>query len=157
MFNRVGSAIASGWNAVDAPVRRYMNDRAQDVSDARRNAYMKEYQGRYQSSAKDTLDQMAEVLGKGTDREELERLMGAGGKDAEMVLASVARARAESELGVRMRRALAGTTAMDRTQQVLAYGGLAGGLTAAGQGLMALMDYMQQGAVNQAERDQGLA
>jgi len=157
MLGRIGSAISGGGDAVDRPVREFMGDRAQDLSDARKAQYASEYLSRYQQNAQDALDQMVDMLGKGSDRVAMEGMMAAGGSQADQVLASVARARAEKDLDVRMRRALAGTSAMDRVQQIAVYGGVAGGLTAAGQGLVALMDYMQQGQQNEADRQQPLA
>lgn len=134
-----------------------MGDRAQEMSDARKAQYINEYQGRYRNNAQDALDQMVDMLGNHSDRATMERMMSAGGSQADTVLASVARARAEKDIDVRMRRALAGTGAMDRAQQVLAYGGIAGGLTASGAALLDLTQFMQQGQQSEAERQQPLA
>jgi hypothetical protein len=154
MFNRIGSAIASGWDAVDSPVRGYSARKAQEISDYRTGEYEKEYRSRYQADPMTALDQMADM--GGIDRGTLAQQMLMGGAQADSALASVARAKAEKDLAVRMRRTFAGTDPMDRFQQVMGYGGIAGGLTAAGQGLMALTDYVQQTMVNQESREQPL-
>lgn len=83
-----------------------------------------------------------------------------GERDREALLMSAAHNRAP---GIRER--VHGTLARDdwqgRTAQtalgVSIVGGTAGGLTAAGQGLMALMSYLQQGQEVEAEREQPLA
>jgi hypothetical protein len=56
---------------------------------------------------------------------------------------------------------LSGTDAMSRAGQVATYGAIGGGtvagLTAAGQGLVALMGYLQQGQQVEDERQAPLA
>jgi len=60
-----------------------------------------------------------------------------------------------------LQRMLSGTSAADRAGQVGFYGAAAGGtaagLTAAGQGLVALMNYLQQGQETSSERNNELA
>lgn len=62
---------------------------------------------------------------------------------------------------VRLNDMLAGTSAMSRAGQVGVYGGIGAGgalgLTAAGQQLLSLMEYLQQGQATDAKRDQELA
>lgn len=63
--------------------------------------------------------------------------------------------------GVRLNNLLADDSLEGRATQVGVYGAVGGGaiagLTAAGQGLMALMSYLQQGQEVEAEREQPLA
>ena len=63
-------------------------------------------------------------------------------------------------MGTRLNYMMAGTDAMSRAGQAGVYGAIGGGvtlgLTAAGQGILALMDYMQEGQRTEAQREQQL-
>ena len=79
----------------------------------------------------------------------------------DVLIQGVADQAAASDPLNRLRGMLAGTSPTERAGQVAFYGATGGGaiagLTAAGQGLMALMSYLQQGQEVEAEREQPLA
>ena len=77
------------------------------------------------------------------------------------VLYGQAAAQTAPNLQVRLNDMLSGTDAMSRAGQVATYGaiggGTAAGLTAAGQGLMALMAHLQEGQQTSEKRNNELA
>lgn len=85
----------------------------------------------------------------------------ARGADAKReALYGQAAAASKANAAVRLNDLLSGTDVGSRAAQVGVYGAIGGGgiagLTAAGQGMLALIDYIQQGTEAQAEREKPL-
>lgn len=162
MLDRIGS--------LDEKIRGYMAKQADAQLAARRQAVLADLS----SQAKATPEKAAQRVGAryGVSEAGLSDLEGVlrgtpGARSTEVFSAGpqqLLRETAEREAAgnplYNLQRMLSGTSAMDRAGQAGFYGAAAGGtvagLTAAGQGLMALMEYMQQGQQSEESREQPL-
>lgn len=161
MLGELGAKIAG----LDEAVRRSMAERAYAARAEQVKAVRTDLAQRMQGQAPDYGSvgaAIADRLGGNADeylKTLKSRASGAQGKrDALYQQAAVAQ---KPGLPVRLNDLLAGTDAGSRAAQVGVYGAIGGGtvagLTAAGQGLVQLMSYLQQGQETEAEREQPLA
>jgi hypothetical protein len=168
MMGRIGSA----YSRADAALRQRLSEDAQAVGRRAAVTDLRDMRGRAQAGG-DSLgslsEELYEGLGKGYGMDVAgyrAALEGAAGGD--VLMRSLAgqymrdKAAATAERN-NLRRFLdaasqdsAGGIAIRGAGVTAAAGGTVAGLTAAGQGLLALMDYMQQTQVAAAERDNEL-
>jgi len=140
----------------DERVRAHMGQEAERHLGVREEAVLKEFENRMKSnpvSAQAWMNSYRADLGMDEGSKVGPQQM----QDAAVRRAFAARA-ARDNPGFQMRESLAGTGIGNRAQQVAAYGGMIGGglaaLTASGQGLMHLMEYIEEGKRTQQAREQ---
>lgn len=161
MLGGIGAKIAG----LDESVRRSMAERAYQARAQQIDAVRTDLRQRMQAQSPDYGSvgaAIADRLGGEADdylKALKSRASGAQGKrEALYQQAAVAE---KPGVQVRLNDLLSGTDVASRATQAGVYGAIGGGsvagLTAAGQGLMALMGYLQQGQEVQAEREQPLA
>jgi hypothetical protein len=161
MFGGIGAKVAS-W---DEALRRAGAERAMDARSKQIAAVREDLQSRMNAQSPDyggVGAALAERLG-GAPEDYLKQLKrrGAAGEQERAGLYQQAGAAQGASPAVRLNDLLSREDWKGRTTQAGVYGGAvaggAAGLTAAGQGLMALMEYLQQGAEVQQEREQPLS
>lgn len=161
MFGGLGAKIQGMDEAVrQSWAERAMAERAKQIASVR-----DDLAARMGSSNPDLLSVSAAIadrLGGSEDAYVAALKSKARGADAKRQALYGQAAAAESpNLAVRLNDMLSSTDAMSRAGQVATYGAIAGGttagLTAAGQGLMALMAYLQKGQQTAEERNNELA
>jgi hypothetical protein len=163
MFGEMGARLQN----LDAAVRRSMAERALTARQQQVQSIRDDLAGRMGGASPDVAAVAAALADKG-------RLGGAPEDYLGVLQSQAASMQGEKEalyqraasvskpnLQVRLNDLLAGSDASSRAAQVATYGavgaGGVAGLTAAGQGLMALMEYIQQGLASQDERKEPLA
>lgn len=157
MLGGIGAKIAG----LDESVRRSMAERAYQARTQQIDAVRTDLRQRMQGQSPDVGSvgaAIADRLGGSADdylKALKSRAAGAQGKrEALYQQAAVAE---RPGVQVRLNDLLSGTDLASRSTQAGVYGAIGGGavagLTAAGQGLMALMDYLQQGNQVAADRD----
>ena len=163
-----------GVRNLDERIRGYMAQQAEEQLAARRKAVMDDLVSQAQSNPERAAQRVSQSFvganGKRMSDEGvsgIENLLRTGMNtrtqapgNARSMLESAAAREAEQNPLYNLQSMLAGTGAGNRAGQVAFYGaatgGAAAGLTAAGQGLVALMDYIQQGTEAQSEREKPL-
>lgn len=160
-----------GIRNLDDQIRGYMAKQAEAQLQARRQAVMDDLTSMASANTAGAAGRIGagyiQKDSSGAGRAALEDLLRTGMNtrahgpgDARSLIEATAGREARQNPLYNLQRMLSGDSGMDRAGQVAFYGGAAGGtvagLTAAGQGLMALMDYLQQGQVTQAERENEL-
>ena len=155
--------------SLDEKIRGYMAQQAEAQLAGRRKAVLDDLTGMARSNPGTAAKRIGARYGADEGGvAELEReLSGAYGSaygpraDLRGMMSATAEREAARNPLYNLQRMLSGTSGMDRAGQVAFYGAAAGGatagLTAAGQGLMALMDYLQQGQQTAEERNNELA
>lgn len=161
MFGGIGAKIQK----MDEAVRQSMAERAMAARATQIASVRKDLAGRMGGANADPASVSAAIAdrlggGAGDYMGVLQsRARGAEGK--RQALYGQAAAAQDPNLVVRFNDMLSGTDAMSRAGQVATYGAIGGGtvagLTAAGQGLMALMEYLQQGQESESERQAPLS
>lgn len=158
MFSRVGH-WASG---LDQSVRGYMGNQAAEALSRGSDRYVKEMMGRASAQNPD-FDSIGRALEDriGGDYLKHSADLQTGDDAARQQMFENAYLSGGSKPVAGFLNMMSGTGALNRAGQVGVYsagvGGVTLGLTAAGQGLFALMDYMQQGQQADQERNQPLA
>lgn len=162
--------MLGGLRDFDEKVRGYMARQGEAQLAARQQAVIEELRSQLQSNPTDVARKVGARYGVSQEGlQDLEGvLLGRAGAQSKEVFAPNAnqllretadQAAARNPL-YQLQSMLAGTGAGQRAGQVAFYGGAAAGgaagLTAAGQGLMALMEYIQQGLAAQDERQEPL-
>lgn len=161
----------SGVLSLDKRIRGYMAQQAESQLKARRQAQLDDLKSQIQSSPASAAKRVGERFGVSEGGlNDLERMLrGERGAVSQEVFApnsgAMLQATADREAArnplYNLQRMLSGESATDRAGQVAFWGAAAGGgvagLTAAGQGLMALTQYLQQGMQSEQEREQPLA
>ena len=157
---------------LDEKIRGYMANQAKTQLENRREAVKSDLMGMAQSNPTTAARRVAQgyrgVNEQGGGIGAMEDLFRTGMQtkaygpgDARTMLDVAAEREAEQNPLYNLQRMLSGTSGMDRAGQVAFYGSAAGGtaagLTAAGQGLMALMAYLQEGQQTAEERNNELA
>lgn len=160
MFGKVGSKIQGfdEWSRAQAAERAYGARRQQmgGIMDD-----MRSQMGATSPDVNTVAGQIASLKG-GEPGDYLKTLQAKGKRGDVGREALYQEAAAASGAGplARLNSMLSGTDAMSRAGQVGVYGGIGVGgglgLTAAGQGLVSLMEYLQQGQSVDAQRDQVL-
>ena len=160
-----------GIASLDDKIRGYMAEQADAQLKARREAVLTELKGRAQSNPGSAAKYVAQgypgVVDKNGGFSALEEMLRTGLNtrthgpgDAQTMLAQAADRGAAQNPLYNLQRMLSGTGAANRAGQVGFYGAAAGGtaagLTAAGQGLVQLMAYLQEGQSTAAERNNEL-
>lgn len=158
-------------SSLDERIRGYMAKQAEEQLAARRKAVMTDMTSQLKSNPADVARKVGARYGVSeAGLQDLEGvLLGRPGASSQEVFApgpqvllqeTADRAATQNPL-YQLQQMLSGTKAQDRAGQVAFYGGAAAGgaagLTAAGQGLMALMQYIQDGLAAQDERKEPLA
>lgn len=160
-----------GVRNLDERIRGYMAQQAEGQLAARRQAVLDDLKSQIQSSPASAAKRVGERFGVSEGGlNDLERVLrGERGAVSQEVFApnsgAMLQATADREAArnplYNLQRMLSGESATDRAGQVAFYGAAAGGgaagLTAAGQGLIALMGYLQQGQQSEEEREKPLA
>jgi hypothetical protein len=159
-------------NTLDDKIRGYMAKQAETQLANRREAVKSDLMGMAQSNPATAAKRVAQGYGgineQGGGIGAMEDMFRTGMQtkaygpgDAQTVLAGAAEREASQNPLYNLQRMLSGTGSAERAGQVAFYGAAAGGatagLTAAGQGLVALMDYLQQGQQASEERNNELA
>jgi len=161
MYGGIGAKI----QGMDEAVRQSMAERAMAARMQQVQAVRDDLSQRM-SAANPDLNSVAAAIadrmeGQPDDYMSVLKSRARGAQAKRDALYGQAAAQTAPNLQVRLNDMLSGTDAMSRAGQVATYGAIGGGtvagLTAAGQGLMALMDYRQQGQQAELERDQELA
>jgi hypothetical protein len=161
MFGGLGAKIQGMDEAVrQSMAERAMAARAKQIASVRDDLAARMGGGSPDLSSVSAA--IADRLGGGADDYMAALKSKARGADVKrQALYGQAAAAENPNLAVRLNDLLSGTDAMSRAGQVATYGAIGGGavagLTAAGQGLMALMDYLQQGQQTADERNNELA
>jgi hypothetical protein len=160
-----------GIASLDERIRGYMAQQADAQLAARRKAVMADISSQAKASPVKAAQRVGARYGvsegglsdlegmlRGQPGAASQEVFASGG--AEQLLRETADREASRNPLYNLQRMLSGTGAANRAGQVGFYGAAAGGtaagLTAAGQGLVALMDYLQQGQQTSAERDNEL-
>ena len=160
MYGGIGAKI----QGMDEAVRQSMAERAMAARKQQVQAVRDDLSQRM-SAANPDLNSVAAAIadrmeGQPDDYMSVLKSRARGAQAKRDALYGQAAAQTAPNLQVRLNDMLSGTDAMSRAGQVATYGAIGGGtvagLTAAGQGLIALMDYMQQTQVAAAERDNEL-
>jgi hypothetical protein len=159
-------------NNLDEKIRGYMAQQAEAQLANRREAVKSDLMGMAQSNPTTAAKRVAQgyrgVNKQGGGIGAIEDMFRTGMQtkaygpgDARTMLDAAAEREARQNPLYNLQRMLSGTGSAERAGQVAFYGAAAGGatagLTAAGQGLMALMDYLQQGQQTAVERNNELA
>lgn len=159
--------MLGGIQSLDDKIRAYMAQQAKGQLEARRQAVMSDLSSMLQSSPETAAKRVGARYGVDESHlGDLEQALqgrsvfGPAANASQMMRETAEREAAQNPL-YRLQSMLAGTSKSDRAGQVGFYGAAAGGgvagLTAAGQGLMALMEYMQESMATQGKRDEPLA
>ena len=161
MFGGIGAKI----QGLDERVRQSMAERAMAARSQQLQAVRDDLAGRMGGKNPDIASVSAAIAdrmgGAPDDYIKVLQSRARGAQSNRDALYQRAAAAERAGLGVRLNDMLSGTDAMSRAGQVATYGAIGGGtvagLTAAGQGLMALMEYLQQGQQSEQEREEPLA
>jgi hypothetical protein len=161
MLRDIGAKI----QGLDERVRQSWAERAMDARSRQLQASYNELSGRMGGKSPDVASVSAAIAhrlqGSPEDYSKVLQSRAKGAQSGREALYQQAAAAEKPGLGVRLNDMLSGTDAMSRAGQVATYGAIGGGtvagLTAAGQGLVALMGYLQQGQQVEDERQAPLA
>lgn len=161
----------SGVSNLDERIRGFMATQAKNQRAARSQAILEELNSQVQGSPASAAKRVGARFGVSEGGlDDLERMLrGERGVTSQEVFApntaAMLEATAEREAArnplYNLTNMLSKKDPMSRAGQVATYGAIGGGtvagLTAAGQGLMALMEYLQQGQQSEQEREEPLA
>jgi len=160
-FNKAGAQVMG----LDERVRQAMAERADVGRQDQMASIVKDLQERMGSQSPDLQGVGASIAERlGGAPEDYSKLLASQARGADAKRAGLyqeAAAASDPSMGVRINRLLSQDDMAGRATQAGVYGAIGGGatlgLTAAGQGLMALMGYLQQGNEVEQDRERPLA